>query len=48
MEEKNVMKLDDIKFGSRFVTAIRLGFLIHNLVVFSKKRKNISSKRLVT
>lgn len=33
------MKLDNTYFGNRLIKAIRLGFLIHNLVVFSSKRK---------
>ena len=41
------MKLDNINFGTRLVTAIRLGFLIHNLVVFSKKRKKHKLRRLL-
>jgi hypothetical protein len=38
------MTLDDIKIGSRLVMAIKLGFFIHNLVVFSKKRKKHNFK----
>ena len=36
--EENVMNLNNLYFGSRLVRAIKLGFLIHDLAVFSRKR----------
>ena len=37
--EENVMNSNNLYFGSRLVRAIKLGFLIHDLAVFPKKRK---------
>ena len=38
------MNSDNICFGTRLVTTIKLGFLIHNLARFSRKGKKHNLK----
>jgi hypothetical protein len=41
------MDSNNLYFGSRLVKAIKLGFLVHDLAVFRKKKKTIQLRKFL-